>query len=105
MKRVPYEEMVRQFARVLSARGFAPQDAQAAATIFAQNSLAGVYSHGLNRFPRLVGYLERGVVDPTAKATCDYLRSPDGLHGAVGRAPWLWPFECLACDGPGLSAG
>lgn len=71
MKRVPYEEMVRQFARVLSARGFAPQDAQAAATIFAQNSLAGVYSHGLNRFPRLVGYLERGVVDPAAKATCE----------------------------------
>lgn len=71
MKRVPYEEMVRQFARVLEARGFEPQDAQAAAAIFAQNSLAGVYSHGLNRFPRLVGYLERGVVDPRARATCE----------------------------------
>lgn len=71
MKRVPYEEMVRQFARVLAAHGFAPEDAQAAAEIFAQNSLAGVYSHGLNRFPRLVGYLERGVVDPKARATCE----------------------------------
>lgn len=51
MKRVPYEEMVAQFARVLEKKGFAASDAQDAAIIFAQNSLAGVFSHGLNRFP------------------------------------------------------
>ena len=54
MKRVAYQEMANEFARVLTARGFSAEDAQAAAEIFAQNSLAGVYSHGLNRFPRLV---------------------------------------------------
>ena len=52
--RVAYEEMAREFARVLEKKGFAAQDAADAADIFAQNSLAGVYSHGLNRFPRIV---------------------------------------------------
>lgn len=70
MKRVPYQEMVDEFSRVLQAKGFDPEDAQGAATIFAQNSLAGVYSHGLNRFPRVVSYLEKGEIDPHAQATC-----------------------------------
>ena len=70
MKRVPYEEMVAQFARVLEKKGFTASDAQDAAIIFAQNSLAGVFSHGLNRFPRVVSYLEKGEIDPAARATC-----------------------------------
>lgn len=69
--RVQYEDMVKEFARVLEKHGFAAQDAQDAAVIFAQNSLAGVYSHGLNRFPRFVSYLEKGSIDPAAKATCE----------------------------------
>ena len=48
MKRVAYEEMVAQFTRVLEKHGFTPSDAKDAAVIFAQNSLSGVYSHGLN---------------------------------------------------------
>lgn len=70
MKRVPYEEMVSVFSRVLEKHGFLPEDAEAAAAIFAQNSLAGVYSHGLNRFPRLVSYLEKGEIDPRNRAEC-----------------------------------
>ena len=58
MKRVPYETMVNEFKRVLVKKGFTEDRAEAAAVIFAQNSLAGVYSHGLNRFPRVVEYLE-----------------------------------------------
>ena len=69
--RVAYEEMAREFARVLEKKGFAAQDAADAADIFAQNSLAGVYSHGLNRFPRIVRYLDKGEIDPRARATCD----------------------------------
>lgn len=62
--------MVAQFARVLEKKGFTASDAQDAAIIFAQNSLAGVFSHGLNRFPRVVSYLEKGEIDPAARATC-----------------------------------
>ena len=70
MKRVAYQEMVEEFARVLRSRGFSEEDALEAAEIFAQNSLAGVYSHGLNRFPRLVSYLDKGIIDPVVKASC-----------------------------------
>ena len=70
MKRVAYEEMAAQFTRVLEKHGFTPSDAKDAAVIFAQNSLSGVYSHGLNRFPRVVSYLEKGEIDPLARAEC-----------------------------------
>ena len=69
--RVPYEEMTAQFRRVLSKYGFDEDGARAAAEIFAQNSLAGVYSHGLNRFPRVVEYLKKGEIDPSVTATCE----------------------------------
>lgn len=69
--RVPYETMVAEFSRVLEKKGFDPADAKAAAVIFAQNSLAGVYSHGLNRFPRVVSYLEKGEINPAVRATCE----------------------------------
>ena len=57
--RVQYDVMVQEFARVLEKKGFTHEDAENAAIIFAQNSLAGVYSHGLNRSPRVVSYLEK----------------------------------------------
>ena len=68
MKRVPYEEMVAQFTRVLEKKGFTASDAQDAAIIFAQNSLAGVFSHGLNPLPPGVSYLGKGEIDPPARA-------------------------------------
>lgn len=70
MKRIPYQEMAAEFERVLRSRGFSQEDACKAAAIFAQNSLDGVYSHGLNRFPRVVSYLEKGEIDPAARAEC-----------------------------------
>ena len=32
--------------------------------------LTGVFSHGLNRFPRAVEYLHKGEIDPAAEAEC-----------------------------------
>ena len=69
--RVPYETMLAEFERVLTKYGFTPERAHDAAVIFAQNSLAGVYSHGLNRFPRVVEYLQKGEIDPSVTATCE----------------------------------
>lgn len=71
MKRVPYEVMLNEFKRVLQKKGFSEKGAEDAATIFAQNSLCGVYSHGLNRFPRVVDYLEKGEIDPEVVATTE----------------------------------
>ena len=48
--RVSYDTMLQKFKRVLMKKGFQEDRAEAAAAIFAQNSLAVVYSHGLNRW-------------------------------------------------------
>ncbi len=88
MKRVPYETMVSEFKRVLVKKGFTEDRAEAAAGIFAQNSLAGVYSHGLNRFPRVVEYLEKGEIDPDIVATCELkLGAMERWNGHRGFGP------------------
>lgn len=69
--RVQYDVMVQEFKRVLLKYGFEEENAAAAAEIFAQNSLAGVFSHGLNRFPRVVEYLKKGEIDPKVVASCE----------------------------------
>lgn len=88
MMRVPYETMVNEFHRVLVKKGFSEERAKAAAEIFAQNSLAGVYSHGLNRFPRVVEYLEKGEIDPDIAATCELqLGAMERWNGHRGFGP------------------
>jgi hypothetical protein len=58
--RIAYETMLAEFERVLAKYGFSPERAHEAAEIFAQNSLAGVFSHGLNRFPPRGGIPAQG---------------------------------------------
>lgn len=70
MLRIKYDDMVNEFRRVLTSRGFTEENAEAAAVVFAQNSLDGIYSHGVNRFPRVVSYLDKGEIDPAAEAEC-----------------------------------
>ncbi len=69
--RVQYEEIQKKFRSILISRGFTEENADAAATVFAGNSLDGVYSHGVNRFPRVISYLDKGEIDPKAVATCE----------------------------------
>ena len=70
MQRVSYEDMKQEFIRVLKSRGFSDARAEAAATVFAQNSLDGIFSHGLNRFPVVIDYLDKGGIDPSIEPTC-----------------------------------
>lgn len=71
MLRIKYEDMLNEFKRVLVSRGFTEESAVDAAAVFAQNSLDGIYSHGVNRFPRVVEYLDKGEIDPNVAATCE----------------------------------
>ena len=66
--RITFDELVKVFAEKLEKRGVPREDALLAGQILAQNSLDGVYSHGVNRFPRLVSYIDKGYIDPKAKA-------------------------------------
>ncbi|MCQ6279327.1 Ldh family oxidoreductase [Bacillus sp. EB600] len=62
--RVQYDEMRSEFKRVLIKRGFEPESAEVAASIIADNSCDGVYSHGLNRFPSIVKAIDEGTIRP-----------------------------------------
>ena len=68
--RISYEELLAKFQKILESRGFSGEHARDAATVFAQNSLDGVYSHGVNRFPRVVEYLDKGEIDCHSIAEC-----------------------------------
>ena len=61
------EEMTAYFTKILLSFDFSTEDAKQCAEIFTQNSLDGVYSHGVNRFPRFVDYLKKGLVLPKNK--------------------------------------
>ena len=63
---VQYDEAVERMARGLE-RFLNAQDAKRFAEIFAGNSLDGVYSHGMNRYPRYLSDMESGLCD--AKVT------------------------------------
>ena len=52
MIRVPYERLVAEMQKVLVKKGYTEERAEMVAKIFADNSLAGVPTHGFNRFAR-----------------------------------------------------
>lgn len=64
------EEMENTFLRILKKRGFSEEKAQSCARIFMENSLDGVYSHGVNRFSRFVEYVQKGYVKPDQEPVC-----------------------------------
>ncbi len=66
--RIPFEELRRTLARCLMERGFTKDRALRCAHIFAENSLVGVASHGLNRFPRFLQWIDHGWIDPVAES-------------------------------------
>lgn len=60
---VPYDEAVEAMTRGLL-RYLPPEEARQFAAIFAGNSLDGVHSHGMNRYPRYLSDMEKGLCDP-----------------------------------------
>lgn len=66
--RVPYDEMVRQFVRVLTKYGITGEEAELSAKLFADASAEGVHTHGLNRFPKFIDSIKNGSVDVTKRA-------------------------------------
>jgi 3-dehydro-L-gulonate 2-dehydrogenase len=65
--RVDPDKMRSVFSRILNRYGFTEEKADRCAEIFLINSLEGVYSHGVNRFPRFVKNIMQGFVIPNAE--------------------------------------
>ncbi|QEM14149.1 3-dehydro-L-gulonate 2-dehydrogenase [Mucilaginibacter rubeus] len=60
--RVPFQKLKAEFKRVLLTLGFTDGKAEIIASVFAENSRDGVYTHGLNRFPVFVNYIKNGLI-------------------------------------------
>jgi 3-dehydro-L-gulonate 2-dehydrogenase len=77
--RISFEELRQTLRRVLLKVGFEQGRAELCARLFAETDCDGVYTHGLNRFPRFLEMIEKGIVDVNARAFCVE------THGALER--------------------
>ena len=59
-------EMEAEFFRILIANGLSEDNAKTCAEVFTTNSIEGVYSHGVNRFPKFIEYIKNKLVLPDA---------------------------------------
>jgi 3-dehydro-L-gulonate 2-dehydrogenase len=59
-----------QFEKILLAVGFVREKADTLARIFMENSLDGVYTHGVNRFPEFIEYVRKGLIRIDAEPEC-----------------------------------
>ncbi|HEV7330969.1 MAG TPA: 3-dehydro-L-gulonate 2-dehydrogenase [Flavisolibacter sp.] len=64
---ISQDEMQQTFFSVLSHIGITEEKARACAAVFTTNSVDGVYTHGVNRFPVFVQYVQEGLVDKDAE--------------------------------------
>jgi 3-dehydro-L-gulonate 2-dehydrogenase len=83
--RVSYRELYDVLLRALGQTRLEPQRAALCARLFAETSRDGVYSHGLNRFPRFFDAIRSGLVDvqaePQRVSTHGVLERWDGRRG------------------------
>lgn len=61
--RVSFDELFQVLNTILLQLGFADERAALCARLFSETSRDGVYSHGVNRFPRFVRGIRSGIVD------------------------------------------
>ena len=59
-------KMQQKLQDILVKNGFEQNRALQCADVFTTNSLEGVYTHGINRFPRFVNYVNDGFIKPNA---------------------------------------
>jgi 3-dehydro-L-gulonate 2-dehydrogenase len=78
--RISYGEMEDKFLQILTNNGFTKTKAAICARIFAENSLDGIYTHGINRFPRFVEYVKRGFIHADSE--------PAPVHAAGALEQW-----------------
>ncbi len=85
--RIPFEVLNREFTRILGSIGFESEAMNRCARLFSENTLDGVYTHGINRFPRFVEHVRNGYIHVKAK--------PEIVHRAGSIEQWD------GCLGPG----
>lgn len=91
---VSYEELKSEITRVLLKFGVTEEKAGILASIYAENSLVGVYSHGLNIFVNTCERIRKGIVDAKAEPECvGQLGGFERWDGKMG----LGPYNAYTC--------
>jgi 3-dehydro-L-gulonate 2-dehydrogenase len=86
--RIHPEELTKTFLSILKRHGFDEKTASICAEVFTTNSVDGVYSHGVNRFPRFVGYVKDGYVKYDAIPVCKHRAGAiEQWDGGMGPGP------------------
>ena len=68
--RIGFEELARTMEGILAGRGMECGRAEECARLFAEADRDGVYTHGVNRFPRFVRMIDAGAIDIRGQAVC-----------------------------------
>jgi 3-dehydro-L-gulonate 2-dehydrogenase len=93
MTRIPYAEMLQTLQEILQRYNFSDERAELCARLFVDASRDGVYSHGLNRFPRFIRFIEKGYVRPQARPLrikkMGSLEQWDGQQGPGNLNAWF----------------
>jgi 3-dehydro-L-gulonate 2-dehydrogenase len=83
--RITFSQMEQEFYRVLTQRGFTSEKAKVCAQVFTENTLDGVATHGINRFPRFIKYVKDGHInihaEPTKQHSAGSVEQWDGHLG------------------------
>ena len=82
MLRVPYDDLYRTLERAMQHLGLQGDRAGLCARLFSDTTRDGVYTHGLNRFPRFAEMVANGCIDVNAEPT----RVEVQAHWSVGMA-------------------
>lgn len=65
--KISYQDLKETLEKILMSYGFSQEDANQSAGIFADTTADGVPSHGVNRFPLVISYIQKGFIDVSAK--------------------------------------
>ena len=104
-----FDDLVATLAAILAQRGMDSDRAALCARLFAETDRDGVYTHGVNRFPRFVRMIDAGAIDPHAAPAVsaqigslerwDGRRGPGNLnaHASMARALQIAAGHGIGC--------
>lgn len=88
MVKISADEMQSVFSEILKRTGYTETKAHDIADVFTTNSLEGIYTHGVNRFPRFIHNTRDGYIKPEAVPTLTHASgSLEQWNGNLGPGP------------------
>src|SRR5271163_869332 len=100
MLRVPYDDLFDAMKGAMRRFGMADDRATLCARLFAETTRDGVYTHGLNRFPRFAASVANGSVDVNAEPTKTIgfgaIERWDGHRGVGNLNAWASMVQAIA---------